>query len=53
MEKSGKCHRWRAALDPEVRDAAASAYQLGQEAGQGFVIACEQEPDVASVFVNL
>ena len=29
------------------------AYQLRQEAGQGFVIACEQEPDVASVFVNL
>ena len=53
MEESGECDGGGAALDAEVGHAAAGADELGQQVGQGFVIAREQEPDVASVFVNL
>jgi len=44
---------WGAALDAEVRDAAAGSDQLVEQIGQGFVIAIEQKPDVAPVFVDL
>ena len=53
VEKSRKCGRGRAAFDAEVGHAAAGADQLGQQRGQGFLVAGEQKPDVAAVFVDL